>query len=114
MMIYKVMLKNYELKRAELMAALLERRKDSRGKSRVESGLKWAKLVFGQRVQDKQAIFVIPYELNFKDNTIMPMGKFVFTKEEFFGMMSGPHQELKRKGGEVYSTMAKPSARLFT
>jgi hypothetical protein len=89
MMIYKVMFKNYELKRGELMGALVERRKDSRGKSRVESGLKWAKLVFGQRVGDKQAIFIIPHQLNLKDNTIMPMQKFVFSKEEFFGMMSG-------------------------
>jgi len=107
MITYKVMYKNYELKQGELMGALVERRKDSRGKSRVESGLKWAKLVFGQMVEDKQAIFVIPHELNLKDNTIMPVEKVVFTKEEFFGMMRGLDQELKRKGGEVHNTMAK-------
>ena len=105
MIIYKVLCKNYELKQGELMGAMVERRKDSRGKSRVESGLKWAKLVFGQMVRDKQAIFVIPHELNLKDNTIMPVEKMVFTKEEFFGMVRGLGQELKRKGREVHNSM---------
>jgi len=68
------------------MGALAERRKDLRGKSRVESGLKWARLVFGQMVRDKQTIFVIPYELNFKDNTIDPVEKMAFSKEESFRM----------------------------
>jgi hypothetical protein len=102
MIIYKVMFKNYELKRGELMGVLVERRKDSRGKSRVESGLKWAKLAFGQMVEDRKAIFVIPHELNFKDNTMMSMEKVVFNKEEFFGMMSGLDQESRRKGAEVH------------
>ena len=65
MIIYKVLCKNYELKQDELMGALPERRKNLRGKSRAESGLKWAKLVFGQMVRDKQAIFVIPHELKY-------------------------------------------------
>ena len=107
MIIYKVVFKNYELKRGELMGVLVERRKDSRGKSRVESGLKSAKSVFGRTAQDKQAIFVIPREVNLKDNSIMSVEKVVFTKDEFFGMTSGLDQELKRKGGEVHSTMAK-------
>lgn len=113
MIIYKVMFKDYELKRGELMGVLVERRKNSRGMSRVESGLKWARLVFGQAAGDNQAIFVIPHELNLKNNAVMPMQKFLFTKEEFSGMMSGLDQELKRKGGEVHSTIAKPSERLF-
>jgi len=90
------------------MGVLVERRKDSRGKSRVESGLKWGKSVFAQTAQDKQAIFVIPHELNLKDDSIMPVEKVVFTKDEFFGMTSGLDQELKRKGGEGHSAMAKP------
>jgi hypothetical protein len=105
MIIYKVLCKNYELKQGELMGALVERRKDLRGKSRVESGLKWAKLVFGQMARDKQAIFVIPHELNLKGNTIMPVEKMVFSKEEFFRMMRGLDQELKRKGGGVHNTI---------
>ena len=87
MIVYKVLYKNYELKQGQLVGALAERRKDLRGKSKVESGLKWAKLVFGQMVEDKQAIFVIPHELNLKDNTIKPVEKMVFGKEESFGVL---------------------------
>jgi hypothetical protein len=89
MIIYKVLCKDYELKQSQLMGALAERRKDLRGKSRVESGLKWAKLVFGQMVRDKQAIFVIPHESNLKDNTITPVEKMVFSKKESFWMLRG-------------------------
>jgi len=87
--VYKVLCKNYKLRQGQLMGALAERRKDLRGKSRVESGLKWARLVFGQMVRDKQTIFVIPYELNFKDNTIDPVEKMGFSKEESFRMPRG-------------------------
>lgn len=89
MIIYKVLFKNYELKQDQLMGALAERRKDLRGKNSVESGLRWAKLVFGQMVRDKQAIFVVPHQLNLKDNTIMPMEKMVFSKEETSWILSG-------------------------
>jgi hypothetical protein len=89
MIIYKVLCKNYDLKQDQLMGALAERRKDLRGKSRVESGSKWAKLVFGQMVRDKQSMFVIPYEVNLKDNTITPVEKMVFSKEETFWMLRG-------------------------
>jgi len=105
MIIYKVMFKNYELKQGEPVGVLVERRKDLRGKSRVESGLKWAKLVFGQMGRDKQAIFVIPYEVNLKDNIIMPAEKMVFTKQEFLWMMRGLDQGLRRKDGEVHNTI---------
>jgi hypothetical protein len=71
------------------MGGLAERRKDLRGKGRVESGLKWARLVFGQMVRDKQAIFVVPHELSLKDNTITPVEKKVFSKEESFWMLRG-------------------------
>ena len=64
MIVYKVLRRNYELKQDQLIGALAERRNDLRGKSRMESGLKWARLVFGRMVRDKQAIVVIPYELN--------------------------------------------------
>jgi hypothetical protein len=75
MIVYKVFYKNYDLKRGELMGTLKERRKDLRGKSVLESGLKWAKCVFGHMVKDKHAIFVVPDKSNLKDNTIMPMEK---------------------------------------
>jgi len=83
MIIYKVFYKNYELKKGDLVAALTERRKDSRGKNRLESGLRWAKSMFGQMVKDKNAIFVVPHELNWKEDSIVPAEKILFTKEEF-------------------------------
>jgi len=87
MIIYKVLRKNYELRKGELMGALVERRKDLRGKSQLESGLRWARLVFGQTMRDRHALFVIPAELNRKDNTIIPVGEMVLTDEEFLWMM---------------------------
>jgi hypothetical protein len=107
MIIYKVFYKNYDLKKGELMGALIERRKDLRGKSRVESGLRWARLTFGQTVKDKHAIFVVPDELDLKSNRIAPVDKMIFTKEEFCRMMSGPDQEMKSEGGKLYGTFSR-------
>ena len=64
MIIYKVFYKNYEFKRGELMGTLTERRKNLRGKTEVESGLRWAKLWFGNMVKDKNSIFVVPNKLD--------------------------------------------------
>jgi hypothetical protein len=64
MIVYKVFYKNYDLKRGDFIGALVERRKDLRGKTKVETGLRWAKLRFGQLMNDKHAIFVVPKELN--------------------------------------------------
>jgi hypothetical protein len=72
MIIYKVLCKNYELKQGEFLGALPERRKDLRRRGTAQSALKWARLMFGQMARDKQAIFVVPYELNLKDDPIMP------------------------------------------
>lgn len=65
---YKVFYKNYELKRNELMGMLTERRKDCRGKTQFESGMRWARLKFGGLVKDKQAIFVVPGELDLSES----------------------------------------------
>ena len=62
--IYKALYKNYKLKKGELMGILVERRKDLRGKSLLESGLSWAKSMFGRMVKNKHWIFVVPHELN--------------------------------------------------
>jgi hypothetical protein len=105
MIIYKVFYKNYGLKKGELMGALIERRKDLRGKGRIDSGLKWARLTFGQMVEDKQAIFVVPYEVYLKNGSIVPMEKMIFTKVEYLGMMSGLDQEIKRKGERAQNTI---------
>ena len=60
MIVYKVFCKNYALRKGELMGMLIERRKDLRERSKVESGLRWAKFTFGGMVKDKESIFVIP------------------------------------------------------
>ncbi len=66
---YKVLYKNHKLKKGDLMGVLVERRKDLRGKSRLESGLDWAKSMFGQTVKEKQMIFVVPGESKAKKNS---------------------------------------------
>ncbi len=85
--IYKVFCKNYDLGKGELVGVLTERRTDLRGKTRLESASRWAKLMFGQMVRDKHAIFVVPDKLNFKKNTITLVEKMVSNKEEFLEMM---------------------------
>jgi hypothetical protein len=93
MIIYKVFYKNYEFKKGELVAALTERRKDSRGKNQLESGLRWAKSMFGQMVKDKNAIFVIPHELKWKEDSIVPVEKILFTQEEFWERRINSHDD---------------------
>jgi len=83
MIIYKVFCKNYDLRKVELLAVLTERRNDLRGKTRVESASRWAKWMFGQMVRDKHSIFVVPQELNLKEDSIMPAERMIFSKEEF-------------------------------
>jgi hypothetical protein len=97
MVVYKVFCKNYELKKGELMGALIERRKDLRGMKQFESGLKWAKLTFGHMVQDKKAIFVVPSELKIEDNPKRYMEKGIFNKEEFLKVMKTIDEEMKNK-----------------
>ena len=69
MITYKALYRNYKLKKVELMGILVERRKDLRGKNLFESGLKWAKSMFGQTVRDKDAILVVPQESSFKEES---------------------------------------------
>jgi hypothetical protein len=72
---YKVLYKNYKLKKGELMGVLVERRKDLRGKSLLESGLEWAKSMFGQEVRDEHAIFIVPHELKLKKDSYGARGE---------------------------------------
>ena len=97
MMIYKVFYKNYVLKKGEFLGVLLERRTDMRGKSQIESGLKWAKLTFGRLVKDREAIFVVPNELKVEDETKWLLEKGILNKEEYLEMMNMVDQEMKRK-----------------
>jgi len=63
MVVYKVFYKDYDFKRGRLLGMLKERRKDLRGRSPLESGLRWARVTFGHRVANKNEIFVVPREL---------------------------------------------------
>ena len=97
MVVYKVFCKNYELKKAEPMGMLIERRKDLRGMNQVESGLRWAKSAFGHSVENKQTIFVVPDEVDLGTDDRVRMEKEIFTKEEFLEIMKVMGQEAKRK-----------------
>jgi hypothetical protein len=97
MLIYKVFYKNYELKKGEFMGMLVERRKDLRGKTQVESGLRWARLTFGRMLKDERTIFIVPNDLKLGDDTQRLMEKGVLTKGELFGMGNLIDQEVKRK-----------------
>jgi len=86
MVVYKVFYKNYELKKGEFVGLLVERREDLRGKSQLESGLRWARLAFGHRVRDERAIFVVPDELSPGGDTEWVMEKGVLTRVDLVGM----------------------------
>jgi hypothetical protein len=67
LVVSKVSYKNYEFKKGDLIGVLTERRNDLREMTLVESGLKWARLSFGGRVNDRQALFVLPDELDLSE-----------------------------------------------
>ena len=86
MIVYKVYYKDYELKRGDLVGMLIERRKSLREMTRVESGMRWAKLTFGRKVKDEKGVFIVPSELSLGDDAKWLMEKGVFTKEELVEM----------------------------
>ena len=95
MVVYKVFCKNFELKKGEFVGMLIERRKDMRGETQIESAMRWAKLAFGRMVKDEKTIFVVPKELKLGINTKSIIEKGIFTKEEILGMGKLVDQELK-------------------
>ncbi len=95
MVIYKVFSKNYELKRGELMGMLIERRKDLRGMTPIQAGMKWATATFGRSVKDRKSIFIVPKELKLGSDNRWLMEKGVFTKEELFGLSKLMDEGLK-------------------
>ena len=86
MVVYKVFYRNFELKKGEFVGMLIERRKDMRGETQIESAMRWAKLAFGRMVKDEKTIFVVPKELKLGINTKSIIEKGIFTKEEILGM----------------------------
>jgi len=97
MIVYVVFRRDYQHKKGELMGMLIERRRDLRGKTRLESGLKWAKFAFGHLVEDKKDIFVIPKELEVEEDAKSLLYKGVFTKEEFLEVMEVVNRKVKIK-----------------
>ena len=95
MIIYKVFYKNFELKKGEFVGMLIERREDMRGKTQIQSAMRWAKLAFGRMVKDENTIFVVPTELKLGIKTKSIIEKGIFTKEEILGMGKPVAQELK-------------------
>jgi hypothetical protein len=95
MVVYKVFYKNFELKKGEFVGMLIERRKDLRGKTQLESGMRWAKAAFGHTVKDEKTIFVVPNELKIGIYTKSIIEKGIFTKEEVLSIGKLVDQELK-------------------
>jgi len=67
MILYKVFFKDDELKKEDLIGVLAERRKDLRGETRFESGLRWARVLFADLVKDRQTIFIVPNEFEVRE-----------------------------------------------
>ena len=86
MVVYKVFYKNFELKKAEFVGMLIERRKDLRGKNQLESAMRWARVAFGRMLRDEKTLFVVPHELKLGIQTDSIIEKGVLTKEEILGM----------------------------
>jgi hypothetical protein len=97
MIAYVVFRKDYEHRKGELMGMLVERRKDMRGQTQWESGLKWARGAFGHLVKDKRDIFVFPKELKISEDKMLLVEKGIFTKEEFLEVMKTIDQEMNRR-----------------
>ena len=64
MVVYKVFYKDYQKKACKLVGELRERRKDLRGMTHSQTGLKWAKIQFGESVRDRQALLVVTRKLS--------------------------------------------------
>ena len=67
MIVYKVFCRGEELEKEDLIGVLAERRKDLRGKTQFESGLRWATFFFTGLIKDRQAIFVVPNEFEVRE-----------------------------------------------
>ncbi len=111
MVVYKVFYKSYELRQGELVGILIERRKGLRGKTRLESGLRWARCSFADPVKDRQAIFIVPKELELGSAPQWMIEKGVFIKKEFLGIRDLADQRRKGEGGASSVIQRKPTLR---
>jgi len=103
MVVYVVFCKDFEHKKGELMGMLVERRKDMRGHTRWESGVKWARQAFGHLVKDKKDIFVFPkeMEINDDDDKGLLVEKGILGKEEYLKIMNMIDREMKKERKET-------------
>jgi hypothetical protein len=97
MIVYVVFCKDFEHRKGELMGMLVERRKDTRGQNRLESGVKWARKAFGHLVKDKKDIFVFPKEMEINNDKGLLVEKGIFSKEEFSEVTKTIEQEMGRE-----------------
>ena len=77
------------------MGMLIERRKDLRGMTQVQSGMRWANVTFGRMIKDKKSMFIVPRELKLRSDTRWLVEKGVFTREELFGISRLMDQGIK-------------------
>ncbi|HUL21960.1 MAG TPA: AAA family ATPase [Thermodesulfobacteriota bacterium] len=97
MIVYKVFNKNYEHEQVTLLGMLAERRRDLRGKTRIEAGLTWARLTFGGSAKEKESIFVVPKELEAGPATRVLMKRTIFYKDELLDILDPLAFSQKRK-----------------
>jgi len=97
MIIYVVFCKDFGNKRGELMGMLVERRKDMRGQTQWESGIRWARQAFGHLVRDKKDIFVFPKEMEINDDKGLLVEKGIFSKEEYLKIRDMIDREIKKE-----------------
>jgi hypothetical protein len=94
MTVYVVFRKDYVYRKGEVLGMLVERRKDMRGKTPLESGLTWARMAFGHLVKDKKDIYVFPKEMKINEDKTLLVEKGVFTKEEYIKVLRKIRQEM--------------------
>ena len=109
MVVYKVFYKSYELRKGELIGILIERRKGLRGKTQLESGLRWARCSFADSVKDRQAIFIVPKELERGSAPPWMIEKGVFIKEELLGIGDLADHKREEEGRASPVTQRKPT-----
>jgi general secretion pathway protein A len=105
MIVYKVFSKDYEHEKVTLLGMLAERRRNLRGKTRLEAGLTWARLTFGGSAKDKESIFVVPKELEAGHATRVLMKRTIFYKDELLDMVDplvfSRKKQILARGGET-------------
>jgi hypothetical protein len=74
LVVYRVFYKDYQRKACTFVAELRERRKNLRGMTHSQTGLKWARLLFGETVRDRQALLVVTRNLNPQDESFLSDG----------------------------------------